>query len=434
MRSILKSKSILLIFSVALFIRLFFAFTGNDIPTGDEIFYEEAGRNISLGNGYLQAGHLTASKTPGYPIFVGLIYRMFGKSLIPIRILQALIDALMCVLVYMIAIRFFDRRVAFLSGVLCAFHYFFLKSLQVIRPDTVQMFFIVLSILFWIRWRTNFFKKDAFFLGAALSFTVMLKANMILLPFLIIAIEGYNFIKDKKIKFKIFSRSVLLLVFIFSLPLIAWSIRNYNAFNSFVPVATDGGLALYSSYNPPEGKKFGILTSDSVTTLAYRMDSEVERSKYLSKKTVEHIVNHPKEVLALMPLKILFFWSVFDWETLGDENGVYNFATGFILPFSFLGMFFLRKRFKEIYPIIWPIVYAFSLAIIFAGIPRFRMAVEPFLIIFSAYAMTFFYDRYSKRMVALFILSWFFFNFYMFTDSSCIFLIGKSTLRCLKLW
>ena len=432
----IKSNSIVLIsiFFVALLIRLFFALNDSNVLLGDEVFYEKAGTDIMLGKGYLLNGRLTACKTPGYPIFISLLYHVFGRSFIPIRIIQALLDALICAMIYIIARRFFDEKVAILSGILCSMHYFFLKSLQLLRPDTLQMFFLVLSILYWIKWREDYLKINAILLGIFLSSSVMLKANVILLPFLIIGIELFNVIKNKRIQPKIFIKSTFIFLLIFFLPISAWSVRNYKAFNEFIPVATDGGLALYASYNPPEGKKFGILAYDSIVEESSKIDSAAKRSKYLSKKALEGVLNKPKKAIGLIPLKILFFWSVFDWETLGDDSGVYNFSTAFILPFSFLGIFLLRRRFDKIYPILWIMFYVFMMAVVFAGMPRFRMAIEPFLIIFAAFAISRFYDRFSNNKVVFLVISWFCLNFFMFLNSSRILGMGRFLMEYLRLW
>ncbi len=437
MRTItMKSElhNILLIFCIAFFIRLFFALNDNNILFGDEIFYENTGANIMLGSGYSYGGHLIVEKPPGYPVFISLVYSIFGRSFIPVRIIQAVMDALMCIVLYAITRRLFDEKVAILSGILCSMHYFFLKSLQLIRPDTLQMFFIVISVFYWIKWREKFSKIDAALLGIFSSISVMLKANMAMLSFLIILIELFRVIKNKQERLDIFIKSALIFVLLFSFPIAIWTVRNYKVFNTFIPLATDSGLALYSSYNPPEGKKFGILSDDSVTKKAQNIVSEVERSRYLTAKTVERIITHPKEIIRLIPLKILFFWSVFDWETLGDGQGTYNFSTAFILPFSILGLIFLRSRFSYFYPITVPIIYVFILGIVFIGLPRFRLAIEPFLIILAAFSIVHFYNKYSKRLVILLSILWFCINFYIFTNSSGIFFIGKSMLQYLKLW
>lgn len=427
-------RNILSIFFIAFIIRLFFALNGSNILLGDEIFYENTGANILAGNGYSHNGHLIAEKPPGYPVFVSLVYSIFGHSFISVRVAQAFLDALMCIVLYAIARRLFNEKTAILSGVLCAGHYFFLKSLQLIRPDTLQMFFIAGSVFYWIKWREKYSKIDAALLGIFSSISIMLKANMAILPFLIVLIELFRIIKNKKTGLDIFIKSALIFALLFSFPVAVWTARNYKVFNSFIPLATDSGLALYSSYNPPEGKKFGILTDDSVTKKAHEM-GEVERSRFLTDKTKEYIISHPENVIRLIPLKILFFWSVFDWETINPGKGAYNFSTAFILPFCLAGFVLLINRLKYLYPVTTPVIYAFALGIIFAGIPRFRLAIEPFLIIVAAFSMMHFYNKaLNKRLIVSLYILWFGINFYMFINPYPVFLIGKSAVQFLKLW
>ena len=427
-------KTSLMIFVIAFFIRLVFALIKNSLIGGDELFYEAAALNIMSGYGYSIGGHLTARIPPGYSIFLSFIYSIFGHHFIAIRIVQAIIDALMCVVIYIIAKRLFNEKVGILAGILCASHYFFLKAAQLIRPDTLQMFFIVISVLCWIRWRDKFLKRDAVLLGLTSSIAVMLKANIVILPFVFILIEFFNIVKNKQAKISIFLKSAMIIIVVFSLPIIPWAVRNYKVYHAFVPLATDSGTALYSSYNPPEGKKFGIIPDDVVMRDAKKIKSEAERSKYLTSKTKEYVLSHKKKVMRLLLYKTLFFWSIFDWETLGDGKGVYNFSSAFILPLSILGLIILRKRIKHFVTIVIPIVYMFLLALIFQGLPRFRMPIEPFLIIFASFSITYLLRKFSKKVVGFSLLAWFFINFTIFLYTPYVYKTCRIIMKNLQIW
>ena len=56
----------------------------------------------------------------GYPIWLSLIYRIFGPIVIIPRFIKALLNAYMCVLVYRIAVRTFDENTGKMAGIMCA--------------------------------------------------------------------------------------------------------------------------------------------------------------------------------------------------------------------------------------------------------------------------------------------------------------------------
>ncbi|MFH1478582.1 MAG: glycosyltransferase family 39 protein [Candidatus Omnitrophota bacterium] len=421
------------IFLLGFAIRSAFALKGNDILSGDEIFYESSGRGLCLGKGYMIGEHLTSSIMPGYSIFIAFIYRFFQDSLAAIRIAQAVLDSLMCIAIYEIARKLFDKRVGFLSAILCMGHYFFLKSIQLLRPDSVQMFFVITSILYWIKWDEKLSKRDAFLFGCFSSLSIMFKPNMFFLPFIFLFTGFTRALKKRQNHIKSFIIGATVSIVMIVLPISIWTLRNYRVHNALVPFTTGFGTVLYHSYNPIEGKKFGIIPKDELTEKAGKIDSEVDRNRYLVNEAVKHIREHPDKVMKLVPLKILFFWSIFDWETLGGE-GVYNFSTAFILPFSILGLIFLRKSFKRLTALLIPIVYCNLLAVVFSGLPRFRLPIEPILIIFAAYSMTYLYYRFSRSKIVLLVVSWFCLNFYMFMNSSSMLGVGKFLMESLKLW
>src|SRR5436190_21739359 len=59
-------------------------------------------------------------RTPGYPAFVGVIYRLFGQSTMPVAIAQGFVFALICLIVYAIAKRIAGERTATVAAFMTA--------------------------------------------------------------------------------------------------------------------------------------------------------------------------------------------------------------------------------------------------------------------------------------------------------------------------
>ena len=267
------------------------------------------------------------------------------------------------------------------------------------------------------------------------SIAIMLKANVVFLPFLYLFVELIRFLKNRSPDFKKTALSFLIFSLVFSLPILPWIYRNNRVFNSLIFFTTNYGKAMYCSYNVPEGKKFGIISDDDPVLLqAAKIPSEVERDRFLGKKANEYIVAHKAEVIRQVPIKALFFWSPFDWETLGEGQAVFNFATVFILPFSIAGLFLLRKRFAELITIIMPIIYFFAMSLIFQGLPRYRLAIEPFLIILAAFCIAHLYGNFSKRKTVLLVSLWLMLNFTLFIYSDSVLQGVRFLARSACIW
>ena len=89
------------------------------LPTVDDLQYDAWARRLAAGEG-LPDGVLYLG--PGYPLFMAAVYALFGPSLPAVKAVQAVLGAVSAVLVFGVARELFDRRVAFVAGLLAAFH------------------------------------------------------------------------------------------------------------------------------------------------------------------------------------------------------------------------------------------------------------------------------------------------------------------------
>ena len=78
-----------------------------------------AGESWSLALTYLLGGILYADS--GYPLFLTVIYKIFGPVIIIPRIINALLSSWTCVLVYKMSSRTFDEKVARMAGIMMVF-------------------------------------------------------------------------------------------------------------------------------------------------------------------------------------------------------------------------------------------------------------------------------------------------------------------------
>jgi 4-amino-4-deoxy-L-arabinose transferase-like glycosyltransferase len=256
--------------------------------------------------------------------------------------------------------------------------------------------------------------KNCSIAGFTLGLSTLTRPIIILFPifilfYLLIGLER------EEIKRRLMGSLVLLLFFV--LPILPWTLRNLQVHHAFVPISTQAGLNFYQSVRPIQGKIFGPIPDDEIIRKSKKLSSEVESSHFLFKEGLK-IYRQEKShrLLKFFILRMLYFWSPFDWEILGGN--VYNYHFVFILLFSIIGMYILLERRKELFPLYFTILYFLSSIVIFQGAARYRISIDPYLIIFAVYAIYFLFKKYSNKILPTFIiLTWFGINFLLYLNS-----------------
>lgn len=89
------------------------------LPTVDDVQYDAWARRFVEGRGLVD-GVLYLG--PGYPLFMALVYAFTGASLAAVKIVQTVLGAGTCVLVWGLTREIFDRRAALVAGAIAACH------------------------------------------------------------------------------------------------------------------------------------------------------------------------------------------------------------------------------------------------------------------------------------------------------------------------
>lgn len=417
----------------ALTLRLIVAFTSQTSVTYDSLGYDQRALSIVSGEGYSFHGRPTAVKPPLYSIFLAGIYKIFGHNYLFVRIIQSIIGAITCIIIYYLGKEILGKAVGIVSAILFIFYPVFIKSSVQLLTECLFTLMISLISLYILRISRGGSLKNAIFLGAWLGISVLTRSLMVFFVPLILFLIAFNFIQiNKNSKLKI----LITITISFLLLVSPWVIRNYIVYHAFVLGGTQAGEVLYTSYNPRQGYLYGFTTNDEVIAFASTIENEVERSGFLFKKALESIKERIREVPRMEVLKVVFFWSIFDWEILSADpgRGVYNFFYVFFLPFSIVGAMLLWKDFKKYSVLFIPVIFFQLLALVFFGSPRYRMAIEPSLIIFAGAGINYFYRRiYKKNIFYLSMIILFCFNFIVYLYSDQLKIFTKHILQNLRL-
>jgi len=226
----IKGHGLLLIIILAFVYRMIFFVSlqpWNSDSVRDEVIIGDALEYHPLAESILQSKsfeNFTSLRTPGYPLFVALIYSFSASSVWLVLLFQIIISLVSLYLVYKITLLAASRKVALLAAFL-----FSIDTTQAVwtvelYTETLFLLFFLLSIYFLcknIQERKNFhIVLSAIFLGVA---TLIRPISSL---FAVVAILIILVIQETKLLKRILNGILYLLLFLIILS--PWLIHNYS--------------------------------------------------------------------------------------------------------------------------------------------------------------------------------------------------------------
>ncbi len=386
-----KAKILLGIFIVALFLRLSAVFSQeetNKIPRGDASGYDKMAVNLVSGNGFaeLKNGVISpvAYRPPVYPLFLAGIYSIFGHSYIAVKIIQALIGALFCIVIFFIVnITYDSMMIGLIASAGTALYKPFVSGFSyyggpaLLLSEYFYMFMIGLAVLAVLYYIKNGDIKIGVLSGIFMGLTILTRPEFVLFPIILIIYLLY--ISNLSIK-ALLKKYFIMYLFIL-LTMSPWVVRNYIVYKEFIPLNTLGGRIFWLGNNS--------LANGGMTDVRLEralMDSEAMKNlsdkqinKVFFKMGIKELKNNLARIPGLFIRKILVHWAPF-------ENGfkIFNPYYAFILFFGSIGILFFRK--KVILENVLLVIFLSTTltAMLTFGECRYRYPYEPYLIIFTA--------------------------------------------------
>ena len=351
------------LFVLALAFRLFFALQAPP-PEADAADYLRLAQGLRSGVGYVDTGgHPTAFRPPLYPLFLSLT----GPYARVAVILQAVLGAANCLLTVALAARGLAGPAPWLAGLLLAVDPVHAAASSRLLSEVLYQTLFLLSLLALDPGRSP---RRALLSGllSGLSLLVRIAALPVLLVLLVACVRR----EAPRLK------AALLFLAGVALAASPWLVRNAVALGAPV-LSTQGGITLYSSYRPPEGRIFGVLIADDEVVRA-QAEGEIAADRQLTRAAVREAVAHPLRTLRLAILKVAFLWIPIDWEigrVPGSLSPVYLFA----LPLALWTVARRPRAFPPL-PLLLLALTLFSAAVY--GSPRLRLPYDPLVYVLAA--------------------------------------------------
>jgi len=408
-------------------------------PAMDALYHDLWAQAIAQGN---WIGDQVFFRAPFYPYFLGTVYKLFGHNYFIPRLIQHLIGSFSVILIYFLARRLFNRRIATLSAILTSIYGVMVYYEDELLLDFLLVFFGVLLILLLHRAEDNPGKSKFFLAGLVTSLFAITRPNiLIFIPFVlfwILLLLKVNL--KRKIVFSLF---FLVGLFVLILPITA---RNYLVGKDFVLISSQGGINFYIGNNPQADGTSAILPPYGddweYQDAAYEVQGSIgkiprpsEVSDYYLKKGVDFILHSPQKFLSLFLKKTYLFWNSFE---ISNNQDIYFFRqysslirilpVGFwiIGPLSLLGMFLSLKSWKKYFLVLtFVLSYLFSVLLFFVN-SRFRLPVLPFLIVLSSFALIQLFGYLKGSSFKKFFLSMALFLLFFFLSNSNFYHLDKA--------
>ena len=372
------------IFLVAFIIRLgylLFIFGLENVPDADSYQYNEYATNLIIKNVYVDNNNNYSFRSPGYPFFLALVYSIFGHSYPVVKIIQLILSALTCIIIYSIAREMCNEKVAMFSGFFSCIYYGLFEMPSHILSETLFTFLLCISILFFLKIGKK--KNYKIYASVFLALATLTRPITLIFPFFVFVWLLLKYKLDIAIK------NFITIIFVFGITILPWTIRNYSVHHKFVPVNIQSGFDFWASNNS-ESK--GQWNPSNLNYEKYKNFSEFERDKQYFREGLKFLKSQsPLQNIKLLSLKIGSFLYPF--------LPGYDLTYGFILPFWLIGMVLIVKKENYQYIFLFFVVLLFFIiTIIFYGSPRFRSPMSPFVIIFGAVGINYVYQKIKSLM------------------------------------
>jgi 4-amino-4-deoxy-L-arabinose transferase-like glycosyltransferase len=376
-------RSLLAIFVTALLIRSAFILTlQNGFYFPDSLEYSQAATNLLTYGTFGEAYH----RSPMYPLVLAVIYALFGQHIVAIRLVQAVMGACIAVMIAFIAQRPGSKGVGILAGVLWSVYPLgvFMAGLE--YPTSVTALLLAGAVLCML---TE--PEQALGAGRVLLSGLLFGAAALTIPVALVAVVATTL---WILYWQPTRRLVLAMLFLLgvALSLTPWTLRNFYVYGQIV-IVEPRLIQLLPRVGPVQQE---------------RMDNELERK-------IKAILRHPDAYVRRFIREFGHFWELYpariymnhvayreafhERDTRVVKQTLFGttwtslisiLSVGPAFLFALIGIWAmgLQKEQRRTLSLLCMTILSFAIGYsFFWGKTRYRLPVEPYIILLSAYGL-----------------------------------------------
>jgi hypothetical protein len=352
------------------------------VMLGDAVAYREVGKSLWT-TGQLNGLYFM----PLYPALVAVAGPGWPQLLIDITLSTVLVW-----LIYELTdVIFASKRAAVLAAAIAAIYPYFIFYSIVGVTETLFMVLLLAAYVSW--YRNAYIAASIFTVLGILTRPVLEPLAPLLILYFALAIRGLSI--------KATAKYLAIYVGIYCVLMAPWWLHNYKAYHTFVRLNLGSGVALLSG-NSPSNQSGGIDKSLKTTIAPFdEIADPVARDKAMQRAALNYIKEDPGRFVIQAAKRFQRFWSPWP-QTEEYSRPLYklisfcSFVPVVLLALAFVILYGLT-HFRRIAPLLLFIVYLNSLHLVFPASLRYRLPIEPFLIILASAGAIHLVDRWSQK-------------------------------------
>ncbi|MCU1245604.1 MAG: yrrB 6, partial [Acidobacteria bacterium] len=327
---------------------------------------------------------------PGYAWFLALLLRLFDGSLGAVRMVQSVVGALTCLLVFRITRRFFGASAALVAGLIAAAYGPLIYIDVSLLGEGLLIASITAATWLVLDRDGDLSLRRASLSGIALGAAILVRPTaLVLLPILATVLWRR---RERT--------AVALMVIGLLLPVAVVVTANLRANGAVVPLQAYGGLNFYQGNSPlrdgtPSARPGGAYDALVNEPRHAGITAPGQQDRYFLHKTWSEIADVPLRFAVLLAKKVV--WLLGSTE-IRDSHSFYFFTPrslvlrfglrfGLLFPLALLGFVLALRRRRPVWPLAAAAI-AFALTCIGLMVAsRYRLPMVPFLIPYAGLAV-----------------------------------------------
>jgi 4-amino-4-deoxy-L-arabinose transferase-like glycosyltransferase/Tfp pilus assembly protein PilF len=338
---------------------------------------------------------------PLYPWLLGLFYKLAGHALLGTRIVQAIVGALSCVLLYAIGRRAFDRRVAAGAALTMAVYGPLVYFDGEILPPCVYLALTLVALLVTLVAEAQSGRRWWFLAGALIGLAALARPDVLVFAGAVglwTLFAPGDHPRSRAIRAACLAAGIVI-------PISITTVRNWRAEHDLVPISGNGGLNFYLGNNPEADRTVAVRPGFEWTRIVNEpfltagIERTSERSAYFFRKGMAFITAEPATACRLYARKTALYWNSFEIGRNRDlyaareqsslvaallwRRGKFGFPFGLLAPLAIAGLATVAWTRPRTLLALFILSFTVS-GVLFFVAARYRVPMIPVLALFGA--------------------------------------------------
>jgi 4-amino-4-deoxy-L-arabinose transferase-like glycosyltransferase len=346
---------------------------------------------------------------PGYYYFLAGVYALAGHSYTAVRVAQAFVDTLTCLLIYLLGREIFGEAAGLLAAGLAALYPPLIFYTGVLLTESLTTLLLTGASWLLLRGiRTRRRSRHVLLVLAGLLLGLAIITRSVLLTTVPLALLWLLLVAERWPGWKRAARYALSMLAPIILVIAPITIRNYQIHGQFILISTNGGVNFFLGHGGTQSLKDKVRNLPEVFSegeiIGISSRTQPEEEAYFYQLGWEYIRGHALPTLRSLPGKLRsMYWASDYWPASDVQASILRsidlvFWRLLLLPLSFVGLLLFRGQKQRRTALLYLLVLStVAIPLIFWAQPRFRMPVVPCFLILAAGTVYELYRRFTRK-------------------------------------